>query len=132
MPPRFQGHSSFGQTHPRGNLQRQLAHWLDTISDPRKRHGTTPLERFEQERPYLLPLPSHHYDTARVAYRVCSIDGFVDWGGNRYAVPYEHITDILPIRITQDELFVYAADLKCIAKHEIVTPATGKRIDPNG
>lgn len=114
------------------DLQRQLARWLDTIADLRKRHGTTPLERFEQERPHLLALPSHHYDTARVAYRVCSIDGFVDWGGNRYAVPYEHITDILPIRVTQSELFVYAADLKCIAKHEIVTPAMGKKVDPSG
>lgn len=66
-----------------------------------------------------VPLPRHPYDTARVIYRLCSIDGFVAWEGNRYAVPYEHVTDILPVRITQQELFVYAADLRCVARHEL-------------
>jgi len=55
-------------------------------------------------------LPRHPYDTARVVYRLCSIDGYVDWDGNRYAVPYDHVTDFLPVRITERELFVYAAD----------------------
>jgi hypothetical protein len=37
----------------------------------------------------------HPYDTARVVYRVCGIDGFVDWEGNRYAVPYDQVTDLV-------------------------------------
>src|SRR5437763_996747 len=69
---------------------------------------------------------------ARVVYRICSIDGFVAWEGNAYAVPYAHVTDILPVRITQDELFVYAADLSCVARHELAPRGKGLRLDPQG
>jgi transposase len=110
----------------------QLADWLDRIVDHRRRKGTTALERFAEEQPHLLPLPAHPYDTARVAYRICSIDGFVDWQGNRYAVPYDHVTDILPIRITQRELFVYAADLRCVARYELAPRGTAMTLDPYG
>ena len=114
------------------DLRQQITHWLDTIVDHRRRHGTTALERFELEKPHLRPLPTHPYDTARVIYRICSIDGFVDWEGNRYAVPYDHVTDILPIRITQHELFVYGADLTCIARHELAPRGLGQKLDPAG
>jgi len=114
------------------DMRAQLVEWLDGIVDPRRRHGRTCLDRFAQEQPHLLPLPRHPYDTARVIYRVCSIDGFVDWAGNRYAVPYNHVTDILPMRITQRELFVYAADLACIARHELAPRGAGRKLDPAG
>ncbi|HZJ66750.1 MAG TPA: IS21 family transposase [Kofleriaceae bacterium] len=114
------------------DMRAQLVEWLDGIVDPRRRHGRTCLERFAQEQPHLLPLPRHPYDTARVIYRVCSIDGFVDWAGNRYAVPYGHVTDILPVRITQRELFVYAADLACVARHELAPRGAGLKLDPAG
>jgi transposase len=114
------------------DMRAQLARWLDTIVDQRSRHGETPLDRFAREREHLVPLPRHPYDTARVVYRICSIDGFVAWDGNAYAVPYDHITDILPVRITQRELFVYAADLSCVARHELATRGKGLRLDPAG
>lgn len=110
----------------------QLAHWLDTIVDLRTRNRTTALQRFEQEAPALTALPRHPYDTARVIYRLCSIEGFVDWKGNHYAVPYDHVTDWLPVRITQHELFVYAADLQCIARHELAPRGGGHQLDPEG
>ena len=43
-----------------------------------------------EEHPHLVELPRCPYDTARVIYRLCSIDGFIAWGGNRYAIPYDH------------------------------------------
>jgi hypothetical protein len=114
------------------DMKLQLAHWLDTIVDQRRRHGETPLDRFAREQEHLVPLPRHPYDTARVVYRVCTIDGFVAWEGNAYAVPYDHVTDILPVRITERELFVYAADLTCIARHELAPRGRGLRLDPAG
>jgi transposase len=114
------------------DMRAQLARWLDTIVDQRRRHGETPLDRFTREREHLVPLPRHPYDTARVLYRLCSIDGFVAWEGNAYAVPYAHVTDILPVRITQHELFVYAADLACVARHELAPRGKGLRLDPQG
>jgi len=118
--------------HDFADLEAQLAHWLDTVVDPRRRYGSTALERFATEQPHLRPLPSHPYDTARVTHRVCSIDGFVDWEGNHYAIPYDHVTDILPVRITQHELFVYGADLSCIARHELAPRGRGLKLDPHG
>ncbi len=114
------------------DLRAQLADWLVRIVDHRQRHGSTALERFEQERGALVPLPRHPYDTARLVYRVCSIDGFVAWDGNQYAVPYEHVTDILPVRVTQGELFVYATDMHCIAQHELAPRGAHLKVDPNG
>lgn len=116
------------------DMRAQLAVWHDQVVDVRRRRGDggTSLDRFALEQPALVPLPGHPYDTARVAYRVCSIDGFVEWQGNRYAVPYDHVTDILPVRITQKELFVYAADLTCIATHELAAKGAGKKLDPAG
>jgi transposase len=116
------------------DMRRQLAHWQDTVCDTRvhKKLRRTPLEAFADERDHLVSLPRHPYDTARVVYRVCSIDGFVAWDGNRYAVPYQHVTDLLPVRITQRELFVYAADLRCVARHELAPRSAGVDVDPHG
>lgn len=112
------------------DMRMQLADWLDRIVDQRKLRKRTALERFAEEKQHLVPLPRHPYDTARVVYRVCSIDGFIAWAGNQYAIPYDHVTDILPVRITQRELFVYAADLRCVARHELAPRGAGLKLDP--
>lgn len=114
------------------DMRAQLAYWLEHIVDHRKLNKRTALDRFVEERDHLIPLPRHPYDTARVVYRVCGIDGFVAWAGNHYAVPYDHVTDILPLRITQRELLVYAADLRCVARHELAPRGAGLRLDPAG
>ena len=115
-----------------GDMRLQLAVWLETIVDHRLLQKRSALERFAEEREHLVRLPRHPYDTARVVYRVCGIDGYIDWRGNRYAVPYDHVTDYLPVRITQRELFVYAADLRCIARHELGPRGAGLKLDPAG
>lgn len=114
------------------DFRAQLRGWLDDTVDLRRRKGRSALDRFVEEAPHLLPLPRHPYDTARVVYRTCGIDGFVDYCGNRYAVPYEHVTDILPLRITQHELFVYAADFARIARHELAERGSHLEIDSHG
>ena len=104
------------------DLKAQLTHWMDTIADlrPIKRmKRRTRMELFAEEQPLLRPLPRHHYDTARVFYKLCDIEGFIVWEGNWYSLPYEHVTELLPVRITENELFVYKTDLTCIARHEL-------------
>jgi hypothetical protein len=64
------------------DMRPQLTHWLDTIVNHHKRGQSTALECFAEERAHLVPLPRHPYDTARVVYHLCSIDGFVAWDGN--------------------------------------------------
>jgi transposase len=116
------------------DMRAQLAVWCDGTCDHRRRLNklSTPLERFVEEKPYLKPLPAHAYDTARVVYRVCSIDGFVALDGNRYAVPYDHVTDIVPVRVTQAEVFIYAADLKLVARHPLAPRGAGRDVAPPG
>ena len=65
--------------------------------------------------PVLLPV---------VAYRnlvggliATDLEGFVAWEGNRYSLPVENVTELLPVRITQTEIFVYAQNLKLVARH---------------
>lgn len=116
----------------RNDFAAQLADWTDRVVDPRMRHGQSALDRFRDEAPHLLPLPKHPYDTARVAYRLCSIDGYVEWMGNRYAVPYDHVTDFLPLRVTQTELFIYGPNLACLARYELRPRGRGEKIDPLG
>lgn len=112
------------------DMRVQLAIWLNDVCDrrPHKKLKRTAIEMFADEAPHLTPLPRHPYDVARVLYRVCSIDGFVAWDGNRYAVPYDHQYDLLPVRVGQDEITIYAADLTAIATHGLAPRSMGKDI----
>jgi hypothetical protein len=84
------------------------------------------LELFlEQEQAALTPLPLHPYDSAEVALRVCSLDGYIDFETNRYPVPYEHVTDILTMKVTEQEVLIYSPELSLIIRHER-SPAGGK------
>jgi transposase len=101
------------------HLNAHAAWWLDHVSDPHV-HDTTgerPIDRCEAERDALIPLLSRPFDTAEVGYRVVSDSGFVDWESTPYAVPYEHILDLLVVRATADEVFVYGTDLRVVARH---------------
>jgi len=104
------------------DLKAQLIHWMDTIADlrPLKRmKRRTRMELFAEEQPLLRPLPRHPYDTARVLYKLCDIEGFIAWEGNWYSLPYEYVTEILPVRVTENELFVYRTDLTLVARHAL-------------
>ncbi len=73
------------------DLNAQLAWWMANVADqrPQRRSGRrTPIELFAAERPALTPLPSHPYDTARVLYRLCDLEGYVAWDGNWYSLPH--------------------------------------------
>jgi len=117
------------------DLKAQLVHWMNTIADPRplkrdRRH--TRLELFAEEQPLLRPLPCHPFDTARVLYKLCDIEGFITWESNGYSLPYEYVTEILPVRITEDELFIYKTDLTCIARHPLLPRGAQRRSTLDG
>ena len=112
------------------DLRAQARRWLTQIVDER-RHPTQRDRRvidvFTEELPALRALPAHPYDTARLVYRLVTIDGFVAWEGNHYSVPYAHVTALCPVRITQDKLFVYGPDLACVAEHALLPKGLGRR-----
>jgi transposase len=80
----------------------QLAEkWLAEEADPRV-HGTVKevvLERFERERPTLLPLPAVRYDTSYFEMRKVGWDGYIDVRGNRYSVPGNLCGSTVQVRI---------------------------------
>lgn len=117
--------------HDLDDLKAQLARWSTGIDDERpqrKKQRRTPLELHAEEQPSLIARPGHVYDTARVVYRVCDLEGFVAWDGNRYSLPAENVTELLPVRITQTEIFVYGQDLKLVAQHELRPRGAGELV----
>ncbi|MGH7574677.1 MAG: IS21 family transposase [Longimicrobiales bacterium] len=100
---------------------RRIARWWLSEKSDRHIHDTTrqsPLERFALERPHLQPLPPHAYDTSEVALRVCRDHGFVELDTNTYSVPSGHVGDILTVKATEHEVFVYSPELELLARHE--------------
>lgn len=103
--------------------------WLKEKSDTHI-HDTTgrpPLELFlEQEQSALQHLPLYHYDASEVALRVASLDGFIDFETNRYSLPYEYVTDIVTLKVTEHEIFIYDPELNLVAHHERLLAGAGK------
>lgn len=109
--------------------------WLQNRSDTHI-HDTTgrpPLDLFlEKEQEQLIPLPRHPYDTSEVALRVCSIEGYLEFETNRYPVPYEYVTDILTLKATEQEIFIYSPELSLIVRHERLPAGAVITLDATG
>jgi len=102
------------------HLNEMAAWWLVNRADVRK-HGTLkqrPIDRFVEEAPHLQPLPAHRYDTAEVGYRVVSTAGLVAWGTTPYSVPVAYLLDVVVVRATENEIFIYDSEIREIACHE--------------
>ena len=83
----------------------------------------SPRERHEREQPHLLPLPACDFDTALVVYRHVNVEGFVAHRLNFYSVPWSYIGQVLPVRVTENEVIIYSTGLEEIARHRLV-PST--------
>jgi len=95
--------------------------WLSNHADVRI-HGTTqqrPMDAHAIEQPQLLPLPAQPYDTAQVVYRVVTDEGTVHYANNRYSVPWQLVGELLPVRVTEDQLLVYNRHLQQVACHTL-------------
>lgn len=117
------------------DLRQTARWWLSEKSDVHL-HETTrrrPVELFmEQEKMHLMPLPSHPYDSSEVLLRVCRMDGFLEHDTNLYSVPYEYVADILTIKATESEVFIYSPHLELIATHERQPFGAGKKTEDPG
>jgi hypothetical protein len=112
------------------HLNEVTARWLAEVADVRVHRETKrrPIDLHAEELPYLIPLPNRPYDTAEVVYRTVSAEGLVAYRQNFYSVPWRHLGQLLPLRITEDELMVYGPDLEMIARHRLLPRTlTGQR-----
>jgi hypothetical protein len=103
------------------HLNEMAAQWLAEIADVHIHRETKrrPIDLYEEEKPHLLALPAQPYDTARVLYRTVEPEGHIAWLQNFYSVPWQRIGELLPVRVTENELTVYGPDVKEIARHEL-------------
>jgi transposase len=124
-----------------GRSFRTLAHlnevteaWLRETADVRvhRQTGQSPLERHALELPHLISLPAAHFEVAPVVYRTVSIEGFVVWRQNDYSVPWRYLGQVLPVRITDDEVIIYSPQLQEVGRHRLLSRATSaaRAVDP--
>ena len=112
------------------HLNQKTMLWLAETADVRVHRETKrrPIDLFEEEQPHLLALPGRAYDTARVLYRTVDPDGHIAYLQNFYSVPWQRIGELLPVRVTENELIVYGPDVKEIARHDLYpSGTTGQR-----
>jgi transposase len=109
------------------HLNQLAEHWLREEADLRL-HGTLKevvIDRFERERPDLLPLPAQRYDTAYREHRRVSWDAYIEVRGNRYSVPGHLTGQLVAIRLgLDDNLRVYADD-QLVAQHRLQSASQG-------
>jgi hypothetical protein len=104
------------------HLNEVTAWWLKSVADVRSLRDfkESPCERHAREQPHLLPLPACDFDTAPVVYRHVNVEGFLAYRLNFYSVPWSYIGQVLPVRVTQDEVIIYSIALEEIARHRLV------------
>jgi transposase len=96
----------------------EARNWLDATANVRI-HGATrrkPIELFQEEKPFLKPLPVMPYDCGVVrpasANRCCR----VIFETNRYSVPHLYASQKLSLKVYPDQLILYHHE-KLIAQH---------------
>jgi len=96
--------------------------WLANVADVRQLRDfkETPLERYQRERAHLLPLPAADFDTALVLYRHVNVEGYIAYRLNFYSVPWSYIGQVLPVRVTEQEVIIYSPGIEDIARHAVL------------
>jgi hypothetical protein len=82
------------------------SYWRDQVANLRT-HETTherPMDRFEQERALLRPLPAIPFDSDEVVPAVVSPHARIAFDGNRYSVPPQFVRRPITLRANRDEL----------------------------
>ena len=115
----------------KNDLKEQLRSWLTQVNDVRV-HRTTrrkPIDMFGDEIPCLVPLPTAHYDTSLIVYRVVNQESCVNYQGYYYYVPGDYLFKSCPLRVTSDHLIIYSHDFKLLISHPLAEKgATGRYI----
>ena len=112
------------------HLNELTASWLHNTADGRvlRDFQESPWQRHQREQPHLLPLPACDYDTAQVVYRSVTVEGYLTHRLNFYSVPWFYIGQVLPVRVTDNEVIIYSVRLEEIARHPLLgSTQTGQR-----
>lgn len=112
------------------HLNEVTMHWLANTADVRLHRETRrrPIDLYQEEKPHLLSLPAQPYDTAQVLYRTVNSEGHILYRQNFYSVPWQRIGELLPVRVTEQELIIYGPDVREFTRHPLCpSGVTGKK-----
>jgi transposase len=81
-------------------------YWRDQVANLRLHESTRmrPIDRFEQERTRLRPLPAMAFDSDEVVPAVVSPLARIAFDGNRYSTPPQFVRKTITLRANRDEL----------------------------
>jgi hypothetical protein len=104
------------------HLNEVTALWLSNTADVRvlRDFKESPQQRHAIEQSQLLPLPTCDFDTAQCFYRHVNVEGYVMQRLNFYSVPWSYIGQVLPVRVTENEVIIYSIGLDEIARHTLL------------
>jgi transposase len=103
-------------------------YWRDQVANLRI-HETTherPLDRFQQERALLRPLPSIPFDTDEVVPAIVNPHARIAFDGNRYSAPPQFVRRPITVRANRDELrllhegLVVAQHVRCYERGQLL------------
>lgn len=83
--------------------------WLDETANQRI-HGThhrSVYERWQEEIPYLLPLPVSEYDTSIKVFRKVYRDCQISYNGNRYVAPHRAVGKRVMLKVKHGTIRIY-------------------------
>src|SRR5450432_2290283 len=102
--------------------------WRDQVANVRL-HETTrarPIDRFEQERARLRPLPAIPFDTDEVVPAVVNPHARIEFDGNRYSAPPRLVRQPVTVRASRDEVRVLhkgqvvAQHVRCYERGQLI------------
>ena len=111
---------------------RDLHQWLDTVAN-RRIHGThrqPVIERWQQEKPQLGPLPAADYDTSLKVFRKVYKDCLVSYETNRYLLPHTVVGKRVLLKVKNGTIHFFDDDRLLVSyaqaegKHELVGNAS--------
>lgn len=114
------------------DLNRQARIWLDTIANVRKHSTTGRLvhEAFEEERPFLIELPSVLFHAERREVRKVLTDGYVSVDGSLYPVPDRLVGLTVAVRIEPHHVEILDSKGAVAVRHRI--PESPMRVPSDG
>lgn len=91
------------------DIREQSIDWRDNVANVRI-HGTTrqrPIDRFQEEKDKLIPLPEKPYPCAIIIPCKSTNDCRIKFDGNIYSVPTRYANKILTLKATSGQISVY-------------------------
>ena len=107
-----------GKTPVWPEVNRQVQAWLNDVANLRKHRTTSerPIDRWEREKPFLIPLNPRPYDTAITRAVRSSHQALVRFQGNFYSVPHTYAYKTLILKADSASVRILA-DTQELAAH---------------